>query len=44
MAHRVMLNPDAMLRGETVDAVLERVTAAVEAAAVGRGRAKIAEA
>src|SRR5438128_298671 len=30
MAHRVILNPDAMLRGDTIDAVLERMTAAVK--------------
>ena len=30
LAHRVILNPDAMLRGDTVDAVLERVTATVK--------------
>src|ERR687896_1693270 len=30
MAHRVILNPDAMLRGDNVDAVLERMTAAVK--------------
>jgi MoxR-like ATPase len=29
LAHRMILNPDAVLRGETIDAVLERVTAAV---------------
>ena len=31
LGHRIILNPDAILRGETVDAVLERVT--------GRGQA-----
>jgi len=30
MAHRIVLNPDAILRGETVDNVLERVTAQVK--------------
>jgi MoxR-like ATPase len=30
MAHRVILNPDAILRGDTVDAVLERITGAVK--------------
>jgi len=30
MAHRIVLNPDAMLRGDTIDAVLERMTAAVK--------------
>ena len=31
LAHRIILNPDAMLRGENVAAVLERVTAQVKA-------------
>jgi MoxR-like ATPase len=30
MAHRVVLNPEAILRGDSVDAVLERVTGAVK--------------
>jgi MoxR-like ATPase len=30
MAHRVILNPDAILRGESIDAVLERITNAVK--------------
>jgi MoxR-like ATPase len=30
LGHRVILNPDAMLRGESIDAVLERVTARVK--------------
>jgi MoxR-like ATPase len=30
LAHRLILNPDAMLRGDNVDAVLERVTATVK--------------
>jgi len=30
LAHRMILNPDAMLRGDNVDAVLERVTATVK--------------
>ncbi|HET7433182.1 MAG TPA: MoxR family ATPase [Thermoanaerobaculia bacterium] len=30
MAHRIVLNPDAMLRGDTIDAVLERMTSAVK--------------
>ncbi|HVE94240.1 MAG TPA: MoxR family ATPase [Acidimicrobiales bacterium] len=30
MAHRIVLNPDAILRGETVENVLERVTAQVK--------------
>ena len=35
MAHRIVLNPDAILRGDTVDAVLERIVRRGEAAAVG---------
>ena len=30
MSHRIVLNPDAMLRGDSIDAVLERMTAAVK--------------
>jgi MoxR-like ATPase len=30
LAHRVIMNPDFVLRGESVDAVLERITAAVK--------------
>ena len=30
MRHRVILNPDAVLRGESVDAVLERITSRVK--------------
>jgi MoxR-like ATPase len=30
MAHRVILNPDAILRGETIDAVLDRITSVVK--------------
>ena len=37
LAHRVLLNPDAMLRGDNVDAVLERVTATVKPPVSGRG-------
>jgi hypothetical protein len=48
MAHRVILNPDAVLRGETIEAVMERVTsrvkppsgAAAAPAARGRGTSK----
>ncbi len=36
LAHRVILNPDAILRGESVDAVLERVTAGVKPPVSGR--------
>ncbi|MEX2537779.1 MAG: MoxR family ATPase [Actinomycetota bacterium] len=35
LAHRIMLNPDAMLRGETVDAVIERVVSRVKPPATG---------
>ena len=35
LGHRLILNPDAMLRGDSVDAVLERVTGDGQAAAVG---------
>jgi MoxR-like ATPase len=38
MAHRVVLNPDAILRGDNVTAVLERVTGAVKAPLTARGR------
>jgi hypothetical protein len=34
----MILNPDAILRGETVDAVIERVTAAVKPPMVASGR------
>ncbi|MBW3668538.1 MAG: MoxR family ATPase [Actinobacteria bacterium] len=30
MAHRLILNPDAMLRGDTVEAALERITSTVK--------------
>jgi MoxR-like ATPase len=38
MAHRVILNPDAVLRGETVEAVLERVVGKVKPPATGGSR------
>ena len=38
MAHRVILNPDAMLRGDTIDAVLERMTSAIKPPLTARGR------
>ena len=38
MAHRVILNPDAILRGDSVDAVLERITASVKPPVSARGR------
>jgi MoxR-like ATPase len=37
LAHRVVLNPDALLRGESIDAVLERVTSAVKPPMGGSG-------
>ncbi len=37
MAHRIILNPDAVLRGETVEAVLERVVTRVKPPASGGG-------
>ena len=40
MAHRIVLNPDAMLRGDSIDAVLERMTAAVKPPLSARGRTK----
>jgi MoxR-like ATPase len=46
MAHRVFLNPDAVLRGETVEAVMERVVSRVKppsgaaSAPASRGRRK----
>ena len=36
MAHRVVLNPESMLRGETVDDVLERITGSVKAPLAGK--------
>lgn len=35
LAHRVILNPDAILRGETVDAVIERLVTKVKPPATG---------
>jgi MoxR-like ATPase len=37
MAHRVILNPDAILRGDSLDAVLERMTASVKPPLAARG-------
>ena len=37
LAHRVIMNPDAILRGEAIDGVLERVTAAVKPPVSARG-------
>ncbi len=39
LGHRIILNPDAILRGDGVDAVLERVTATVKPPLSARGRA-----
>jgi len=38
LGHRVMINPDAILRGDSADAVLERVTASVKPPVSGRSR------
>jgi MoxR-like ATPase len=38
LAHRIILNPDAILRGETVDGVIERVTGQVKAPMMSKGR------
>jgi len=38
LGHRVIVNPDATLRGETMDQLLERVTGAVKPPVSGRGR------
>ncbi len=35
LAHRIMLSPDSMLRGDTVDAVIERVVSRVKPPATG---------
>jgi MoxR-like ATPase len=37
MAHRVILNPDAILRGDSIDAVLERVVGSVKPPLAARG-------
>jgi MoxR-like ATPase len=44
LAHRVILNPDALLRGETDQAVLERVSAQVKPPVSARGRGESADA
>ena len=38
LGHRLILNPDAMLRGETIDAILERITNQVKTPLLARGR------
>ncbi|MCA1839625.1 MAG: MoxR family ATPase [Actinobacteria bacterium] len=40
MAHRVILNPDAILRGESVDAVIERMVTKVKPPTTGGGSSK----
>jgi MoxR-like ATPase len=44
MAHRVILNPESILRGESVSAVLERITNSVKPPVSGRGRQRDLEA
>jgi MoxR-like ATPase len=44
LAHRIVLHPDAMLRGDNVDAVLERVIATVKPPVSGRNRTSKLEA
>jgi MoxR-like ATPase len=36
MAHRIILNPDAILRGETVEGVVERITSSIKPPVSGR--------
>jgi len=38
LGHRVIMNPDAILRGDTIEAFLERITAAVKPPVSARGR------
>ena len=38
LGHRVIMNPDAILRGDTIDALLERVTSSVKPPMSSRGR------
>ncbi len=40
MAHRIMLNPDAILRGDSIEGVMERMTASVKPPMSARGRDK----
>ena len=40
LAHRVVLNPDAILRGDSIDAVLERITSKVKPPMSGGGKEK----
>jgi MoxR-like ATPase len=41
MRHRIILNPDAILRGETVDSVLDRIIAKVKPPMTSRGRSDL---
>ncbi len=43
LGHRVIMNPDAILRGETIEAMLERVTGAVKPPISGRRPGRGAE-
>jgi len=36
LAHRIILNPDAILRGETIEAVVERITSSIKPPVSGR--------
>ncbi|MHB8510309.1 MAG: hypothetical protein ACYDGR_16960, partial [Candidatus Dormibacteria bacterium] len=38
MRHRLVLNPDAILRGETVDAVLERMVGKIKPPMTSKAR------
>jgi MoxR-like ATPase len=38
LAHRIILQPDAILRGESIDGVIERVTGQVKAPMIAKGR------
>jgi MoxR-like ATPase len=38
LAHRIILNPDAILRGESIDGVIERVTGQVKAPVMAKDR------
>jgi MoxR-like ATPase len=38
LAHRIILQPEAILRGETIDGVIERVTGQVKAPMMAKGR------
>jgi MoxR-like ATPase len=38
MSHRIILNPDAILRGDSIDAVIERITGTVKPPMSAKGR------